>query len=169
VHICAHLWFNPYAQKMSDRIDARLTERGIELPDATKPVANFVPCVRTGNTLYVSGQISSWNGTVRQRGKVGRDVSVADAREGARLCALNVLAQARAFLGGLDRVTRVCMVQGFVNSVPEFTEHPAVLNGASDLLVEIFGDAGRHARFAVGVPSLPFDAAVEVAAVLDVA
>jgi enamine deaminase RidA (YjgF/YER057c/UK114 family) len=151
-------------------VDARLAALGVELPDAPKPVANFVPCVRTGDTLFVSGQISAWNGALRHVGKVGRDVSLDEAREAARVCALNVLAQARAHLGDLGRVRRVCMVQGFVNAVPEFAEHPAVLNGASDLFVAVFGpEAGAHARFAVGAGSLPFDAAVEVAAVLEVA
>lgn len=154
---------------MIGSVEARLREMGIELPAAAAPVANFVPCVRTGSTLFVSGQIPVWNGEIRHVGKVGREVSAEEARRAARLCALNVLAQARAFLGGLDRVTRVCMVQGFVNGVPEFTEHPAVVNGASDLFVEVFGDAGRHARFAVGAGSLPFNVAVEVAAVLEVA
>ena len=155
---------------MSDTIDARLAALGIELPAAAKPVATFVPCVQSGSTLYVSGQISSWNGALRHVGKVGRDVSVEEARDAARICALNVLAQARAFLGSLDRVRRVCMVQGFVNAVPEFAEHPAVMNGASDLFVQVFGESvGAHARFAVGAGSLPFDVAVEVAAILDVA
>ena len=125
-------------------IDARLAELGIELPPAVAPVANFVPCVRAGSLLFVSGQIPSWGGERRHVGKVGRDVDVAEAREAARLCALNLLAQARAFLGTLDRIARVVQVQGFVNAVPEFGDHPAVLNGASDLLVELFGrEAGR--------------------------
>jgi enamine deaminase RidA (YjgF/YER057c/UK114 family) len=153
-----------------DAIDARLAELGIELPNAAKPVAKFVPCVRSGNTLYVSGQICSWNGELRHVGKVGRDVSVDEAREAARLCALNVLAQARAFLGGLDAVRRVCMVQGFVNGVPEFAEHPQVVNGASEVFVALFGEErGAHARFAVGAGSLPLDVSVEVAAIFEVA
>ncbi|HEX8693696.1 MAG TPA: RidA family protein [Longimicrobium sp.] len=154
---------------MPGSVEARLREMGIELPAAAAPVANFVPCVRTGSTLFVSGQIPSWNGEIRYVGRVGDEVGVEEARRAARLCALNVLAQAQAFLGGLDGVTRVCMVQGFVNAVPGFTDHPAVVNGASDLFVEVFGEAGRHARFAVGAGSLPFNVAVEVAAVLEVA
>jgi enamine deaminase RidA (YjgF/YER057c/UK114 family) len=151
-------------------IEARLHDLRIELPEATLPVANFVPCVRSGDLLFVSGQISSENGRLRYVGKVGREVSTADARDAARLCALNVLAQAQAFLGGLDRVQRVCQVQVFVNAIPEFAEHPTVANGASDLLLEVFGEtAGAHARFAVGAGSLPFNVAVEVAAVLAVA
>ncbi len=153
---------------MSGRIEARLAELGIELPAAPAPIANFVPCVQSGALLFVSGQITSWNGKLRQVGQVGREVSFEEGRAGARLCALNILAQAKAFLGDLDRVRRVCQLQGFVNAAPGFTQHPAVMNGASDALVEVFGEAGRHARFAVGVSSLPGGAAVEVAAVLEI-
>jgi enamine deaminase RidA (YjgF/YER057c/UK114 family) len=149
-------------------IDARLERLNLELPVASKPVANFVPCVQSGQLLFVSGQVSSWNGEMRYVGKVGRDISVEEARQAARLCALNVLAQVKAFLGGLDRVKRVCQVQGFVNAVPDFRDHPAVVNGASDLFVEIFGDAGKHARFAVGAGSLPFGVAAEIAVVLEI-
>lgn len=150
-------------------IEARLGELGLELPTPMQPVANFVPCVQNGSTLFISGQISSWNGELCYVGKVGREISLPEAQLAARLCALNLVAQAKAFLGSLERVARVCLVQVFVNAVPEFTQHPAVANGASDLLVEIFGDsAGKHARFAVGAASLPFNVAVEVAAVLEV-
>jgi enamine deaminase RidA (YjgF/YER057c/UK114 family) len=151
------------------KIDSRLKQLGIELPEARKPVANFVACVQTGNTVFVSGQVTAWNGQYLHIGKVGRDISVEEGQKAARVCALNVLAQARAFLGDLDRVKRVVMVQGFVNAVPEFTEHPKVINGASDVLVDVFGEAGKHARFALGAGSLPFNVAVEVAAVLEVA
>ena len=153
---------------MPGRIDSRLAKLGLELPAAPAPVANFVPCVQSGALLFVSGQITSWNGQLRHVGQVGREISLEEAREGARVCALNILAQAKAFLGDLDRIRRVCQVQGFVNAVPGFTQQPAVVNGASDLFVEVFGDAGRHARFAVGVASLPAGVAVEVAAVLEV-
>lgn len=153
---------------MPGKIDARLRELGIELPDAAKPVARFVPCVQTGHTLFVSGQVSTWNGVLRHVGKVGGEISVEEAQKAARICALNVLAQAKAFLGDLDTVTRVVMVQGFVNAVPDFTEHPKVVNGASEVFVQVFGDAGKHARFAVGAGSLPFNVAVEIAAVLEV-
>lgn len=155
---------------MAGTIDDRLRELGIELPAAARPVANFVPCVRSGSLLFISGQVPTWNGDLRYGGRVGAEVSPDEANAAARLCALNLLAQARAFLGSLDRVTRVCMVQGFVNAVPGFGGHPAVVNGASDLFVEVFGQTiGSHARFAVGAGSLPFDASVEVAAVLEVA
>lgn len=153
---------------MSSKIDIRLAELGIELPKASKPVFNFVPCVQTGSTLFVSGQVSVWNGAYKYVGKLGREISMEDGQKAARMCALNILAQARAFLGDLDRVARVVMVQGFVNAVPEFAEHPKVVNGASDVFVQVFGDAGMHARFAIGAGSLPFDVAVEVAAVLEV-
>jgi len=153
---------------MAGKIDQRLSELGIELPNAAKPVANFIPCVQTGNTLFVSGQVTQWNSKYLHIGKVGRDISLEDGQKAARVCALNVLAHARAFLGDLDRVARVVMVQGFVNAIPEFVDHPKVINGASDLLVEVFGDAGKHARFALGAGSLPFNVAVEIAAVLEV-
>lgn len=143
-------------------------ELGIELPVAGKPVANFVPCVQTGNTLFVSGQVTAWNGEYRHIGKVGREITLEEGQQAARVCALNVLAQARAWLTDLDRLARIVMVQGFVNAVPEFTDHPKVINGASDLFVQVFGDAGKHARFALGAGSLPFNVAVEVAAVLEV-
>ena len=150
-------------------IDGRLAERGIELPKAGKPVANFVPCVQSGTTLYISGQVPMLNGEVKHVGKVGREISLEEAKAAARLCGLNAMAQARAFLGDLDRVSRICMVHGFVNGVPDFTEHPIVLNGVSDLLVEAFGeDIGRHARFAVGAGSLPYNVAVEVAVVMEI-
>lgn len=154
---------------MTGRIDARLAELGITLPAAGKSVANFVPCVLSGSTLYISGQVPFFNGGMVHAGQVGREVSLEQAKEAARLCGLNALAQARAFLGDLDRVTRISMVHGFVNGAPGFTEHPAVMNGASDLFVEVFGEErGRHARFAVGAGSLPFNASVEVAVIAEV-
>jgi enamine deaminase RidA (YjgF/YER057c/UK114 family) len=153
---------------MPSRIDARLAELRIELPNPNKPVANFVPCVQTGNLLFVSGQVTAWNGEYKYVGKVGREISLEDAQKAARICALNVVAHARAHLGDLDRVARFVMVQGFVNAVPEYADHPKVINGASDVLVEIFGEAGKHARFALGAGSLPFNVAVEIAAVLEV-
>ncbi|MFI4986168.1 MAG: RidA family protein [Alphaproteobacteria bacterium] len=154
---------------MAGRIEARLKELKIELPKAAAPVANYVPYVEAGPLLFVSGQVTFWNGELKYIGKLGKEVSLDDGRAAARLCALNVLAQAQAALGSLDRVKRVVMVQGFVNAVPEFTDHPKVVNGASDLFVEVFGEAGKHARFAVGAGSLPVNVAVEVAAVLEIA
>jgi enamine deaminase RidA (YjgF/YER057c/UK114 family) len=153
---------------MPATIEQRLAELGLELPSPAQPVANFVPWVHTGRLLYVSGQIPVWNGQLRYVGKVGQEISVEDARSAARLCALNVLAQVRSYLGGFERVVRVCQLQVFVNATPDFPEHPAVANGASDLMVEVFGPAaGKHARFAVGAGSLPFNVAVELAAVLE--
>jgi enamine deaminase RidA (YjgF/YER057c/UK114 family) len=154
---------------MAGKIEARLKDLKIELPKAASPVANYVPCVQSGHILFVSGQVTFWNGELRYVGKVGKEVTPEEGRDAARLCALNVLAQAQAFLGSLDRVKRVAMVQGFVNAVPEFTDHPKIVNGASDLFVEVFGEAGKHTRFAVGAGSLPVNVAVEVAAVLEVA
>ncbi len=154
---------------MAANVESRLKELKIELPKAAAPVANYVPCVQAGNLLFVSGQVTVWNGELKYIGRLGKEVSIEDGRAAARLCALNILAQAKAFLGSLDRVKRVCMVQGFVNAVPEFPDHPKVVNGASDLFVELFGEAGKHARFAVGAGSLPANVAVEVAAVLEVA
>jgi enamine deaminase RidA (YjgF/YER057c/UK114 family) len=154
---------------MPGRIDQRLAELKIELPNAAAPMANYVPAVRVGNLLFVSGQICQWNGERRHVGKLGADISVADGKAAARLCGLNLLAQTKRFLDGdLDRVVRVVRLGGFVNAVPSFTEQPQVVNGASDLMVEVFGDAGRHARAAVGVGSLPGGAAVEVDAVFEV-
>ena len=155
---------------MATAVESRLAQLGLELPTPAQPVANFVPCVHAGSLLYVSGQIPVWNGELRYVGKVGREVSIEEARAAARLCALNLIAQVKSFLGGLERVTRVCQLQVFVNGTPEFEEHPAVANGASDLMVDLFGPAaGKHARFAVGSGSLPFNVAVEVAGVLEVA
>ncbi len=152
-----------------DSADRRLADLGIELPAAASPVARFVPCVLSGRQLYVSGQIPWWNGAVRHRGRVGAEIDTEEARLAARLCGLNILAQVKAFLGGLDRVTRVCQLQGYVNAVPGFPDQPKVIDGASELMLEVFGDAiGSHARFAVGAGSLPFNVAVEVAAVFEV-
>jgi enamine deaminase RidA (YjgF/YER057c/UK114 family) len=154
---------------MTATAEERLARLGVELPVPAQPVANFVPLVHAGNLLYVSGQIPVWNGELRYVGKVGREVTTVDAKEAARLCALNLVAHVRSFLGGLDRVRRVCQLQVFVNGTPEFSDHPAVANGASDLMVDLFGPAaGKHARFAVGAGSLPFNVAVELAGVLEI-
>jgi enamine deaminase RidA (YjgF/YER057c/UK114 family) len=154
---------------MPGRIDQRLAELKIELPNAAAPMANYVPAVRTGNLLFVSGQVCQWNGERRFTGKLGAEISLEEGKQAARLCALNLIAQTKRFLeGDLDRVVRVVRMGGFVNAVPGFTEQPQVVNGASDLMVEVFGDAGRHARAAVGVGSLPGGAAVEVDAVFEI-
>src|SRR5579862_493824 len=154
---------------MPGRIDTRLAELKLELPNPAAPIANYVPAVRSGNLLFVSGQICQWNGERRFVGKVGAEVSLEEGKQAARLCALNLIAQTRRFLeGDLDRVVRVVRLGGFVNAIPTFPEQPQVVNGASDLMVEIFGEAGRHARTAVGVGSLPGNVAVEVDCVLEI-
>ncbi|MBL8628104.1 MAG: RidA family protein [Rhodospirillaceae bacterium] len=154
---------------MMGRIDKRLADAGITLPSAANPIANYVPAVRTGNLLFISGQLPLKEGVVALEGKVGDTVSLDQATEAARLCALNIISQAKTALGGdLDRVKRVVKLTGFVACGPNFAQHPQVINGASDLMVQVFGDAGRHSRAAVGAPSLPRNAPVEVEAVLEV-
>lgn len=154
---------------MSGRIDQRLADLGIELPDAPAPAANYVPYWVSGNLLFVAGQGPSWNGEMRHQGTVGKDISLEDAQQAARVVALNLIAQARqACDGDLDRITRVVKLGAFVNCEADFTDHPKVINGASDLMVEVFGDLGRHARFAVGLPRLPFNISVEIDAVFEI-
>jgi enamine deaminase RidA (YjgF/YER057c/UK114 family) len=151
------------------RVDARLQELGIELPEPSAPGANYVPFVRTGDLLFLTGQLSQWNGERRFVGKLGREFAVAEGQQAARLCALNLIAHLRAALdGNLDRVVRTVRLAGYVNSTPDFTGQSQVVNGASDLFVEVFGDAGRHARMAVGVSALPYDVAVEMEGVFEV-
>ncbi len=154
---------------MAGRIDARLKELGITLPQAATPVANYVPFVITGNLVFISGQGPMGPKGVEYAGKLGRDYDVDQGKAAARLTALNVVAQLKNAVGGdLDRVKRVVKLLGFVNSTPEFNQQPFVINGASDVMVEIFGDAGRHARSAVSAPSLPVDIAVEVEAIFEI-
>jgi enamine deaminase RidA (YjgF/YER057c/UK114 family) len=141
---------------MSGTIETRLAELRIELPKPAAAVANYVPYAVSGNLVFIAGQISVWNGERRFVGKLGGGIGIADGQAAARSCALNILAQVRAACGGVVRLG------GFVNCTPEFTDMPAVVNGASDLMIELFGDKGRHARAAVGVSSLPFGVAVEV-------
>jgi enamine deaminase RidA (YjgF/YER057c/UK114 family) len=148
--------------------ESKLAALGIDLGEPAAPVANFVPTVRTGNLLFVSGQICFSAGKVTHVGQVGTDISIEDGKSAARICAINVLAHVRKALGSLDRVTRVVQLQGFVNAAAGFGQQPAVVNGASDLIVEVFGDAGKHSRYAIGVGSLPFNAAVEIAATFEV-
>lgn len=150
------------------KISKRLDELNLTLPPAPAPVAAYVNCVRTGNLVFVSGGLPIL-GDIRIVGKVGGSVDIATAREAARMIVLNRLAVLQAELGDLDQITRVVTVNGFVNSTPEFDQHPQVLNGASELLVEIFGETGKHTRTAVGVPSLPFDVSVELNLIVEVA
>ncbi|MEM7693469.1 MAG: RidA family protein [Pseudomonadota bacterium] len=154
---------------MADTIDARLAAAGITLPTPPTPAGSYVPAVITGNLLYVSGQVPFGEGGLMYIGRAGDTLSTDDAIKAARQCALNILAVARTTLGSLDRVNRVVKVNGYVNSTPDFGDHPKVINGASDLFVEVFGDAGRHARAAIGVANLPFGVGVEVEAVLEIA
>ncbi len=150
-------------------ITDRLAELGIEIPPAAAPVANYVGWVVSGNLIFTAGQLPLVDGGLTCTGRAGEAVSVEQAAAAARICAINAIAQASAALDGdLDRIVRVVKLTGFVSSGPDFTEHPAVVNGASDLMVEVFGDAGRHARSAVGVSSLPLDATVEVEAVFEI-
>ncbi|WP_372837525.1 RidA family protein [Phaeovulum sp.] len=153
---------------MSGKIDAQLKALGISLPAAPAPAANYVPFVQSGNMLFVSGQISQGaSGLIR--GKLGAGMGVEEGAVAARHCGLALLAQARAACGGdLDKVLRVVKLTGFVNSSPDFTDQPEVINGCSDLMVEVFGEAGRHARAAVSVPSLPRGVAVEIDAIFEV-
>ncbi len=150
-------------------VDERLIELGLELPEPSAPGANYVPFVQTGDLVFVTGQLSQWNGERRFIGKLGREFGVEEGQEAARLCALNVIAQLRVALDGdLDRVVRCVRIAGFVNSMPDFHGHSQVVNGASDTFVAIFGEAGRHTRMAVGVAALPYDVAVEVEGLFEI-
>ncbi|WP_186395295.1 RidA family protein [Stappia sp. TSB10GB4] len=153
---------------MSGQIEARIAELGVTLPKAAAPAANYVPFVRTGNQLFISGQIPMGPDGIQFQGKLGAGTSVEDGQAAARLCAINLLAQAKAALGDLDKVVRLVKIVGFVNSAPDFGDQPKVMNGASDFLVEALGERGRHARSAVGVAGLPFGVAVEVEAIFEV-
>jgi enamine deaminase RidA (YjgF/YER057c/UK114 family) len=150
-------------------IDARLTELGISLPTLAAPVGTYSPAAISGNLVFTSGQLPFVDGVLPATGKVGAEVSAADAAGYARTCVLNALAAAQSVIGSLDRVTRVVKVTGFVASAPDFTGQPAVLNGASMVVGDIFGEAGTHARSAVGVAVLPLDAPVEVELILEFA
>lgn len=151
------------------RIDKHLAELGIVLPQPSKPVANYVPWVRTGNLVFVSGQGAVEAGKVMYPGQLGADVTLEDGMKAARMCALSVIAQLKDACGGdLDKVRRIVKLVGFVNAAPGFTDHPKVVNGASDFMVEVFGDKGRHARSAVGSPSLPLNLSVEVEAIAEI-
>lgn len=152
-------------------IEDRLRTNGIELPVPAAPLANYVPCVRSGSLLVVSGQLClGGDGKLApaHKGKLGASVPLADGQAAARLCAINVLAQARAALGSLDGIRRCIRLGGFINATPDYDSLPAVMNGASDLMVLVLGDAGRHARTTIGVAQLPLDCAVEVEAMFEV-
>jgi len=155
---------------MAGEVDARLAELGIEVPEAAAPVANYVGYVQSGNLVFVSGQVPLVDGAFKYQGKVGAEFSVEDGQEAARICAINIVAQLKAACGGdLDRVQRIVKLGGFVNSTPEFTDQPKVINGASDLMVAVFGDKGKHTRAAVSAGSLPLGVAVEIDAIAEIA
>ena len=154
---------------MSETIASRLAARGIELPAAAAPAANYVPYVQTGNLLFVSGQLPLKDGKLFSTGLLGKEVDVETGARAAEYCAINILAQAAAALGGdLGKIARVVKLNGFVASTADFTEQHLVVNGASNLIADILGEPGRHARAAVGVASLPLNAAVEIDAVIEV-
>ena len=154
---------------MAGQVDARLKELGIEIKEPAAPVANYVGYVKTGNLVFVSGQVTVKDGQVQYQGKLGADVSLEDGQAAARLCAINIVAQLKAACGGdLDRVQRIVRLGGFVNSTPEFTDQPKVINGASDLMVQVFGDKGKHSRAAVSAGSLPLGVAVEIDCVAEI-
>jgi enamine deaminase RidA (YjgF/YER057c/UK114 family) len=149
-------------------IEDKLASIGIKLPSPPAPAGSYVPLVISHNLVFVAGQIPTEEGQVKFTGKVGRDITIEVAQQAARLCAINALSHLKSALGSLDRVRRVVKVTGFVNCDPSFVDHPKVVNGASDLLVQVFGDTGKHARAAVGVSSLPLDSAVEVEFIVEV-
>jgi enamine deaminase RidA (YjgF/YER057c/UK114 family) len=149
--------------------EERLQELGVSLPAPAVPVAAYVPCVRTGNLVYVSGQVPVVEGKPARLGHLGAEVDLEAGRDAARICAVNVLAALKAELGELSRVRRVVKVTGFVACTADFTDHPKVVNAASELFGETFGEAGRHARAAVGVPALPLGVPVEVEAIVEIA
>ena len=153
---------------MGETIEKRLTDLGVVLPAAAAPAANYLPFAQTGQLLFTSGQLPLKDGKLQASGLLGRDLDVAAGKEAAKLCAINVLAQAKAALGDLEKISRIVKITVFVASLPDFTEQHLVANGASDFLAEALGERGKHARAAVGVASLPLNAAVEVEAVIEV-
>ena len=154
---------------MGDTIEKRLNDLGVVLPAAAAPAANYVPFVTSGNLLFTAGQLPLKDGKLQFSGLLGKDVDTAAGREAARLCAINILAQAKAALGDLERIVRIVKITVFVASAPGFNEQHLVANGASDFLAEALGEPGKHARSAVGTACLPLNAAVEVEAVIEVA
>lgn len=151
-----------------ENIEQRLSQLGIKLPNTAVPAGSYVPYVLEKNLLWISGQVPFWNGEVKYRGKVSSEVSMDDAVMAARLCGLNILAQIKTALGNLNRVEQVIKLSGFVNSSSDFTDHPIVIDGASDLMVDVFGELGRHTRVAIGASSLPLNSPTEVDALVRV-
>jgi len=154
---------------MAGQIEAKLAELGITLPTPMAPIANYVPAVQTGNLVFVSGQVPAVNGKMLKTGKIGQDLNLEEGKAAARQCLINVIVHLKAACGGdLDRVRRVVRLGGFIAASPYFVDHAQVMNGASDLAVAVFGEAGRHARTTIGVPSLPIDAPVEVEGLFEI-
>ena len=154
---------------MTGRIEKRLEELGVALPAAAAPAGNYVPAVRTGNLVFVSGQIPfGADGKLVHNGVLGRDVTIEQGQEAAKVCAINILAQIKALTGDLDRIARIVKITGFVHAESGFDAEPKVINGTSDFFGEVFGEAGRHARAAVGVASLPLGVSVEVEAIVEI-
>lgn len=153
---------------MPESADALLARLGLALPEPQPPAFNYVPAVLVGDLLFVSGQLPWHEGRVEHVGKLGADVTIDRGRAAAQLCALNMLAQVRAACGDLARVRQCVKIGGFVNCTPEFTSHPKVIDAASELMLEVFGQAGRHARTAVGCPSLPRDVSVELEGIFEI-
>lgn len=154
---------------MADTIENRLAELGVSLPAAAAPAANYVPFMRSGNLVLTAGQLPLKDGKLAVSGLLGRDVDVDNGKEAAKLCAINILAQAKAALGDLEKIERIVKITVFVASSPDFTEQHLVANGASDFLVAVLGERGKHARSAVGTASLPLNAAVEIEAIIETA
>ena len=147
--------------------EEKLKKLGITLPEAPIPAGNYIPAVKTGNLLFISGQIPLENGKVAYTGKVS-DENLETAQKSAKSCAINILAQIKREVGSLDKVTKIVKLSGFVNSVPEFTQHPKVINPASDLMFEVFGEKGKHTRIALGAGSLPLDSMTEIDAIVEI-
>ena len=149
-------------------IENRLGQIGLKLPDVPKPVAAYIPAKQTGNLVFTAGQLPMVNGELVSKGLLGQDVEIDEANKAARICTLNALAAIKGVIGDLDRIKQIVRVVGYVASVPTFTQQPAVVNGASELLLEIFGEAGKHARSAVGMAVLPLNASVEIELTVEV-
>ncbi|MCT4655378.1 MAG: RidA family protein [Cohaesibacter sp.] len=154
---------------MSGQVEAKLAELGITLPQAAAPAANYIPFVKTGNQIFISGQLPMNADGIQYKGKLGAELTADEGAKAAQLCAINLIAQMKAAVGDLDNVARVVKLVGFVNSTPDFGDQPAVINGASNFMVDVFGDKGRHARSAVSAGALPFGVSVEIEAIIEVA
>ena len=155
---------------MAGQVEARLQEKGITLPEVAAPQGAYVPYIVSGNHVFLAGQLPMLDGRIQVKGKLGQDVSLEDGQKAARICGLNLIAQLKQACGGdLDRVSRVVKLTGFVNATPDYDAQPKVINGVSELMAEVFGDAGQHARAAVGAGSLPLNVAVEVEGIFEIA